>query len=180
MSKKTKTVFKTALPLLILFLIISYLLPPKASAHCPLCVAGAGAGLTLSRILGIDDSITGIWLGAFIGALSFWFQRTVSLKYKIFQGKIANFLVYTTFQILSIWSFYKFNLVTKHSDILGYDKLTFGIVIGAATFYLADILNQLIKARMGKSILPYQSIIVSMGAVALSSSAVFILINYFI
>lgn len=57
--------------LLLLLVHFYYLLPHEASAHCPLCVAGAGAGLTLSRILGIDDSITGIWLGAFIGALAF-------------------------------------------------------------------------------------------------------------
>ena len=43
-----------------------------ASAHCPLCTAGAGAGLALSRWLGIDDSISGIWIAAFLGATALW------------------------------------------------------------------------------------------------------------
>ena len=166
--------------LLLLLVHFYYLLPHEASAHCPLCVAGAGAGLTLSRILGIDDSITGIWLGAFIGALAFWFQKAISLKYKIPQKRSINTLIYIMFQSLTIWSFYKFDLIAKHGDIFGYDKLTFGIIVGAITFYLADLLNQLVRVKTKKILFPYQSIIVSIGSIAFSSLAVFILINYFI
>lgn len=36
-------------------------LPRGAYAHCPLCVAGAGMGVALSRYLGIDDAVTGVW-----------------------------------------------------------------------------------------------------------------------
>ena len=51
-----------------------------AFAHCPLCVAGAGAGLSLSRFLGINDAITGVWMAAFTGAIAFWSANIIKIK----------------------------------------------------------------------------------------------------
>src|SRR3989344_8977406 len=124
------------------------------SAHCRLCVAGAGVGLTLSRILGIDDSITGIWMGAFIGATAFWFQKSLGQRKKLFFKKWLGALIYILFLGSTIWSFYRFNLVVRHGDIFGYDKLTFGMVLGGAVFYLMDFVNAFIKKRVGKSLFP--------------------------
>jgi hypothetical protein len=59
------------------------LTPGVVYAHCPLCVAGAGVGLTLSRWIGIDDSITGLWLAAFLGAISFWSYAWLSGKFRV-------------------------------------------------------------------------------------------------
>ncbi|OGM04977.1 hypothetical protein A2715_00655 [Candidatus Woesebacteria bacterium RIFCSPHIGHO2_01_FULL_39_32] len=150
------------------------------SAHCPLCVAGAGAGLTLSRILGIDDSITGIWLGAFIGALSFWSQKSLGQRNKLFFSRWVGFLIYTVFIGSTIWSFYKFNLVVKHGEIFGIHKLIFGMVLGGALFYLVDLVNAVIKRKNGKSLFPYQSMIFSLGSVIIASLGMYILINYYI
>jgi hypothetical protein len=48
------------------------LVPRVAFAHCPLCVAGAVAGVSVTRWIGVDDSITGVWIAALLGATSFW------------------------------------------------------------------------------------------------------------
>ena len=68
------------------FLILNsyFLLPRVALAHCPLCVAGAAAGITLTRWVGVDDSITGIWIGALLGAMAFWLSNLLGRKNKIF------------------------------------------------------------------------------------------------
>jgi hypothetical protein len=34
-----------------------------ASAICPLCTIAVGAGVGLSRWIGVDDAVTGLWIG---------------------------------------------------------------------------------------------------------------------
>lgn len=165
---------------LLLFTIYYSLFTSEVLAHCPLCVAGAGAGLTLSRVLGIDDSITGIWLGAFVGAISFWTQRLLGQKNKIFLGRGIGFLIYILFFVLTIWSFYRFNLVVRHGDIFGFDKLTFGMVLGGGVFYLTDLVDTILRKKNGKALFPYQSLVLSLGSIVITSLGVYILINYFI
>lgn len=151
---------------------------PAALAHCPLCVAGAGAGLSLSRLLGIDDSITGVWLAAFLGAISFW-TETAFIKDKELKLTLRP-LIYIGIFVATIWSFYKFNLVVKHGEIFGMDKLTFGMLVGGVAFYLVDVIDDLIIKKKGKVLFPYQRIIVSLGTMLFLSIGIYILINYYI
>src|SRR3989344_5151509 len=52
---------------------ITYLLmPAPAKAVCPICTVAVGAGLGLSRYLGIDDAVSSIWIGGLILSSSFW------------------------------------------------------------------------------------------------------------
>jgi hypothetical protein len=152
----------------------------SVSAHCPLCVAGAGAGLTLSRVLGIDDSVTGVWLGGFLGALAFWAQRLLGQRNKTFLTRWVGILIYVLFFAVTIWSFYRFNLVVRHGDIFGFDKLTFGIILGGLVFYIADLVNALLRKKDGKALFPYQSVVFSLSSIVITSFGVYILINYFI
>ena len=171
---------KKIITVITFIIVIGLGFPEEIRAHCPLCVAGAGAGLTLSRILGIDDSITGIWLGAFIGALAFWTQRALGQRNKLFFRKWVGALIYILFLVITIWSFYRFNLVVRHGDIFGIDKLTFGILLGSSVFYLMDFVNVYLKRINGKSLFPYQSIVFSLISVLLTSVGVYVLINYYI
>jgi hypothetical protein len=165
------------LNILLIAILLFLLSPAPAFAHCPLCVAGAGAGLSISRLLGIDDSITGIWFAAFLGATSMWGANSLRKKYIPLQ----NTVVYIFFFALTIWSFYRFNLVNEHAGlIMGAPKLIFGMVAGGTLFYLADVGNGLIRKINGKVLFPYQPIVFSLGAMVLLSIATFIFINYYI
>ncbi len=161
-------------------LILLFVTAGVASAHCPLCVAGAAAGITLTRWIGVDDSITGIWIGAFLGASSFWLLRILGQKNKIFFNRFIGFIVYVFIFVVTLWSFYKFNLVGKMGDVFGFDKLTFGMVVGALVFYLVDILNGFIKKKNGKSLFPYQSMVFSLSSIVFTSLGMYVLINYYI
>lgn len=177
--------------ILITFVTIQYsLFTTEVSAHCPLCVGGAAIGLSVARYLGIDDAITGVWLAAFLAAISFWLDSWLVKKVKV----SAKFLRPTTFILffgLTIWSFYAFNdylitnfkfyLVNPHAgQIFGVDKLTFGVLSGGILFYIVDIAdNAFIRAR-GKVLFPYQRIVFSLGSMLLLSIGLYILINYFI
>ncbi|MBI2405439.1 hypothetical protein HYV21_00075 [Candidatus Microgenomates bacterium] len=164
--------------LLVAILPVFFLAKP-AFAHCPLCVAGAGIGLSLANSLGIDDSITGVWIGAFLGAVSFWTE--VFLSKKKIKNVLMRPLLYLVIFISTIWSFYAFGLVNKHfGTIFGLDKLTFGIISGGAVFYLADFVDGWVIKRVGRVFIPYQRIYVSLGSMLVLSILIYILINYYI
>lgn len=168
--------------------------PSFSFAHCPLCTGGAALGLSLTRAFGVDDSITGVWLAAFLGASSFWFfsflQRKIKEKRKILILFFKTF-IYILFFVVTIWSFYKFNsyfiwrfnfyLINEHAGrIFGVDKLVFGVISGGVIFYLVDILDNLFIKKRGKVLFPYQRLIVSLGSMIILSLFIYILINYFI
>lgn len=157
--------------------VLFFTLAPKALAHCPLCTAGAGAGLALSRWLGIDDSITGIWIAAFLGATALWGAYSIKKKLVPFQETLIYLAVFG----LTIWSFYQFKLVDEHAGlIMGVPKLIFGMVSGGLIFYLVEALNKLIREKRGKVLFPYQPMVFSLGAMLILSLAVLVFINYFI
>lgn len=160
---------------------LGYLLFPAVTyAHCPLCVAGAGVGLTLSRWIGLDDSITGLWLAAFLGATSFWSYSLLVKKFN--RGRIAWLkpALYLIIFASTLWSFYKFNLVIRMEKMFGFDKLTFGIIVGGVAFYLIEIVNNLIIKIHGKTLFPYQRIVFSLGTILGLSIIDDILIGYYI
>jgi len=170
-----------------LFLLTFFSLFPigsvTVSAHCPLCVAGAAFGITLTRWVGVDDSITGVWIGALLGSMSFWlYSWLLGKKWKFFKEnrKIFKPLIYIVIFASTLWSFYKFQLIIRMSQLFGLDKLTFGMLTGSVVFYLVDILDNALIKKNGKVYFPYQRVVVSLGAVFVLSFAIYILINYFI
>lgn len=178
-NKKAVQIFFLSALMFILRLITA----PSALAHCPLCVAGAAAGVTLTRWVGIDDSITGVWIAALLGATSFWFYSWLLGKKIKFIEKyklVIKPFIYLTIFLLTLWSFYKFQLIIRMTQIFGFDKLTFGMLIGGALFYLVDVGDNYLIGRAGKVYFPYQRVVVSLGSMVVLSLLTYILINFFI
>jgi hypothetical protein len=170
--------FKIFLLLIFSLFSIHYSLFTRAAlAHCPLCVAGAAAGVTLTRWVGVDDAITGVWLAALLGAMAFWSE---SLIKKRELRPILRPFIYLAIFGLTIWSFYKFQLVIRMSQIFGLDKLTFGMITGGILFYLVDLLDDLLIRKTGKVFFPYQRIVVSLGSILVWSLVIYILLNFYI
>lgn len=172
--KKTAIFF---LALFSFFTIHYSLFTPEAIAHCPLCVAGAAAGITLTRWVGVDDSITGIWIATLLGSSSFWLTNWFLSKYgnKIKKGLIyfVKPFFYLLIFVSTIWSFYKFQLIIRMDQIMGLDKLAFGMLVGGVAFYLLDLIKI-------KRYFPYQKIVISLGSMIILSIFDYILINYYI
>ena len=166
--------------ILLSFLVVRLLTPSLAFAHCPLCVAGAAAGITLTRWVGVDDSITGIWIGGLLGAIAFWLCNSLGQRNKIFFNRFVGLLVYILIFVSTLWSFYVFKLIIRMDSIFGFDKLTFGMILGSVVFYSFDILNIFIKKKNGKRLFPYQSMVFSLGSMIIASIVVYVLINYYI
>ena len=52
----------------------------QAHAVCPICTVAVGAGLGISRWLGIDDSVTGVWIGGLILSSGLWLADWIGKK----------------------------------------------------------------------------------------------------
>lgn len=159
------------------------LMPGVVYAHCPLCVAGAAFGITLTRWIGVDDSITGVWIAALLGASSFWLYSWLLgkkiekvEKYK----KILKPLIYVLVFVSTLWSFYQFRLIVRMSQLFGFDKLTFGMLTGGILFYLIDVGDNFLIKKNGKVFFPYQRIVFGLGSMVILSLLIYILINFVI
>jgi len=175
--KMQKSKSKILVYILSLFALRFMLFPVPVSAHCPLCVAGAAAGITLTRWIGVDDSITGVWIGALLGSMSFWLTSWLLIKSAFLRKwkyrPILKPLIFVLIFGSTLWSFYQFNLVIRMSQLFGLDKLTFGMIAGSLLLYLVDVIKI-------KHYFPYQRIVISLGSMVVLSSAIYILINNYI
>lgn len=133
--------------------------------------------------MGVDDSITGVWVAALLGASSFWLYSWLIGKkirgverYKAILKPLIYILVFAS----TLWSFYKFQLIIRMTQIFGLDKLTFGMLTGGVLFYLVDFGDNLLIKKAGKVYFPYQRIIFSLGSMIILSLVIYILINFVI
>jgi len=117
-------------------------------AVCPVCTVAVGAGLGLAEWLGIDDSISGLWIGALIVSMSLWTINWLNGRNIRFRGrKILIFLGYYIIVILPLW--YKGKIGHPLNRLCGIDKLLFGIILGSILFSAGVIVHNYIRKRNG-------------------------------
>lgn len=143
-----------------------FLLVPvfPAYAQCPVCALAVGAGLGLSRYLGIDDALSGIWAGALVISISFWFCNWLKKKsYKFLRFIREKYLIYlsviiwTAFTYIPLW---KAGIIGHPFNVIwNIDKLIFGSVTGAGVFLLALYTDKKVRKIKGKQLFNYQKII---------------------
>lgn len=155
-----------------LAIIILPLVTLTAQAVCPVCTVAIAAGLGLSRWLGIDDLITGTWLGALILAGLLWYNNTLIRKNKTAnQILIRDVIGIILVGVFGIWPLYYFKIIGDPSRIIwGVDKLLVGIVIGLVIFGLAQIIDKLLRIKKaGKALFPYQKVIIPIALLLVAS-----------
>jgi len=138
-------------------------------AVCPLCVVAVGAGLGLSRWLGVDDVISSIWIGGLLWGASTW--TTTWLKGKNWGFKYDSWVVTVAYYVLVLGPLFYSDLIGHPlNKIFGIDKILFGTVVGTITFILANRLHSFLKTKNnGKSYFPYQKVAVPVTALILTS-----------
>jgi hypothetical protein len=158
----------------------SLLLPQTALAVCPVCTLAVGAGLGLSRFLGVDDTISGVWIGGLILSSSFWLLDWL-------KKKSPKFLI-INYKLLIIFAMYALILgplawteIIGHpfNRLWGIDKLIVGTAFGSLAFWLSLWLDKKVRKMRGKQLFNYQKIVFPVGLLLLSSILVWIIIkNY--
>lgn len=140
-------------------LITLLLFPQTIEAVCPVCTITATAGVGLCRWLGIDDLISGVWLGGMTLSAALWLAGWFKKKQWFYCG--AGFLTVLSSYILVLLPLYLAKIIGHPQNKLwGIDKLIFGIAGGSVAFALAVLLHELLKRKNnGKSYFPYQKVV---------------------
>lgn len=167
---------KFAVFLSFFLLLTSYylLLPSVARAVCPICTVAVGAGLGLSRWLGIDDAVSSIWIGGLILSSSFWLIDWMYKKYPSQLKKYKNSTVsYFTiaamyaFVILPLW----FGKIIGHpfNTILGIDKIVFGTAVGSVVFLFGMWTDKKVRKIKGRQLFQYQKVVFPVASLVITS-----------
>jgi hypothetical protein len=140
-----------------------------AYAQCPVCTVGVIAGLGLSRWLGIDDTISGVWIGALLVTMIAWTLRWFKKKKFSFWGIApVTSIVYYGMVILPLY--WKDIIGHPFNRLWGIDKLIVGISFGSIIFVIAILIYEIMKKKNGhphfsfeKVVLPISSLIILSG-----------------
>lgn len=143
------------------FLAISFLFAKKTLAVCPICTIAVGAGLGLSRWLGINDTITGLWIGGLIVSMIVWTESWLDKKNIRFKGRIfIDIIAYYTLTLLPL---YYSGIIGNPLNTLcacGIDKLLFGIVAGSISFWFGASWYLFFKEKNnGHAYFPFQKVV---------------------
>jgi hypothetical protein len=127
---------------------------------CPICTIAVAGGVGLCRYLGIDDLISGVWIGALLFSLCLWTIEWLNKKKIKFLFRKP--LVFIFWYGLTIFPLMKIGIIGHpQNKFLGIDKLIFGIFAGSVMFSLSILFeNYLRKKNQGKAYFKFQKVIV--------------------
>lgn len=148
---------------LIIVLFFSLAITIPAKAICPVCIVAVGAGVGFSRWLGVDDTISGIWIGGITSAVILW---TINLLNKKNIHSNAWDLITTLGYFILVVLPLAWTEVVGHpyNKIWGVDKLMLGIMMGSIIFAAgAALYDYLKKKNNNKAHFPFEKVVLPVG-----------------
>jgi uncharacterized membrane protein YGL010W len=141
---------------------------------CPIVVVGT---LSLLERFGIDNTISGLWIG---GLLMLSSLITIQWIAKWKKHWSINIAVLAAFYVSTVLP-----LITKHiigdplKTLWGMDKTALGLVIGSIFFFLGDYAYERIKANNGgKAWFPFQKALMPVLPLILFSAIFHFIVKY--
>lgn len=149
---------ETFLILSVFFFFIMFL-PTAILAVCPVCTVAVACGVGLSRWLGIDDLISGVWIGGLIISTIILFMSW--LEKKKIKFRWLNFIFPPFLYLLIITPLYFLEIMGHPlNKFWGVDKLLMGIIGGSLFFLIGFRLNNFLKRKnKNKAFFPFQKVI---------------------
>lgn len=144
---------------LFLLSILLFTLPAKAQAVCPVCTVAVAGGLGVSRWLGIDDSVTGLWIGGLILSSGLWLADWISKKgWNLPLKEVLSVLIFYLFVIPPLY--WARMIGIAENTLWGIDKIILGITIGSALFLSGFWLDKWLRTTNdGRVYVYYQKVI---------------------
>jgi hypothetical protein len=168
MSKRKFPVFLLSVNLL--YSVFHILFPPIVNAVCPVCTVAVGAGLGVSRALGIDDAVTSVWIGGLILSSSFWLIDWLKKKKPEFPISKFRYLTIVLMYLLFIVPLWLGKYIGRpYNSIFGIDKILFGTFWGSLTFMAGVWADRKIRQVKGKQLFIYQRVVFPVSALVLTS-----------
>lgn len=159
-----------------LFFLAAFLFfAPQAQAVCPICTIAVGAGLGFSRYLGIDDVVTGLWIGALILSSALWTANWLESKPWRIPYKTAFSIV--LFYLLVIPPLFWMGMIGHEANkFLGVDKILFGTAVGSVVFTAGVFLDKYLRTlNEGKVFIYFQRVICPVLLLSISSVIFFLI-----
>ena len=155
--------------LLFLGLFFGFFSANFAKAICPICVVAIGAGLGLSRWLGVDDLVSSVWIGALLVAMIMW--TLIEMRKNNWGFPFDAVIISLAYYLLTFVPLY-------YAGIVGHPlNKIFGSAIGTVIFLLANWFHLYLKKKNnGKSFFPYQKVVVPVVVLLLTSLIFYLLL----
>lgn len=153
----------------LLAVFIFFLAPAKVYAVCPVCIVAVGAGVGLSRWLGISDLITGLWLGGLLLASSLW--TDTFLKKRKIKFALSKLILTILFYFMAFIPLHASKIIGHPLNrIFGIDKLFFGSLFGTFLFCLSVFADKFVRIKNdGKVKFYYQKVIIPVSVLLIVS-----------
>jgi hypothetical protein len=138
---------------------------------CPVCSVSVAVSLGLSRWLGVDDSITGVWTGAMILVLSFWTIKWI-FKKRDKKPMILLPVMIVLYWLLTFLPLYAMHIVSNTDclTLFGLNRLVFGSLLGIVLSVFAVLIDKFSrKLHGGQRLFPYQKVIIPIGILLIAS-----------
>jgi hypothetical protein len=143
-----------------------------AKAVCPVCIVAVGAGLGLSQYLGIDDTISGVWIGGLTAATAAWTINWFNKKHWSFGSKSwRDVITVILYYLMVFYPLISQDLIGHPANKLyGIDKLAFGAIFGSLAFSGFSLWYvNLKKNNNGHAYFPFQKVAMPFGALVFCS-----------
>jgi hypothetical protein len=147
----------------------------SANAVCPVCTVAVGTGVGLSRWLGVDDAVTGLWLGGLTVSMIIWTLHWMESRNIHFKGRgLVTTIVY--YLLLLAPLHYGNFLGHPHNAFHGVDKLLLGIGAGSLAFFAGAWWYERIKEKHGgHANFPFQKVVLPVSPLLVLSVIFFFL-----
>lgn len=149
---------------ILISLLFLFLFTRPAFAVCPICTVAVGAGVGISRWLGIDDLITGLWIGGLIVSLIFWTINWLEKKRIKFFGR--GLFVTLSYYLIILLPLYFLDLLGHKANAFLFlgnfflDKLSLGVLLGSFGFWAGAEWYEFLKQKnQGKAYFPFQKVV---------------------
>ncbi|MDP3052929.1 MAG: hypothetical protein Q8N22_03200 [bacterium] len=146
-------------------------------AVCPVCTIAIAGGIGLSRWLGVDDAVSGVWVGGLIisGIILFlnWLDK------KEIHFKFRRLVVAVLFYFVVVLPLYWAGIMGHpYNKFCGMDKLLLGIIGGSAAFLIGNWFSNFLKKKnQGKALFPFQKAVLPISFLIILSAIFFYLIK---
>jgi len=152
---------------------LNMLMAKQALAVCPICTIAVAAGVGFSRYLGVDDTVTGVWIGGLTISMIMWTINWLEEKHWGFAGDTV--IISTAYYLMVIVPLYYMGIMGHPLNSiplfgLGVDKLLVGITVGTAAFWFGAAWYLELKIKNdNRAHFPFQKIAMPVGMLAIMS-----------
>ncbi len=149
----------------------------QAQAVCPICTIAVGTGVGFSRWLGIDDSVTGLWIGGLTVSMIAWTLSWFDGKKIHFRGRAP--LTIAGYYLLIVVPLYFMGIMGNPLSTIcacGLDKILVGIVVGSFAFWFGASWYYYLKEKNGgHAYFPFQKVVMPVCPIIIMSLVFYLL-----